>query len=141
MRGVHQIDNGILATMPVSKAFNKKSRVSSLFSSMHQWNHWWIHPFLLVLQQHLFAWIRWRVRFPELWSCPCCGIAVLVLASSLKDDQNNHYAKKHFILGLVSLIILAYYWCEQKWQNWRQMNFPARFIKMQFIQISCRDVK
>lgn len=127
--------------MPVSKSFNKISRLSSLFSSMHQWNHWCIHPLQLVLQPSLFAWIKWRVRFPELWSCPCCGTAVSVLASSLREHQSCHYVKQHFILGLVSLAILADYRCEQKWQNWRQMDFPAWFIAIQFIQISFKDVK
>lgn len=141
MGRVCQIDNDALAMMSVSKSFNKISSLSSLFSSMHQWNHWWIHPLQLVLEPSLFAWIRWRVGFPELWSCPCCGIAVLVLASSFRDHQNNHYVKQCSILGLVSLIILTDFRCEQKWQNWRQIDFPARFIKMQLIQISCKDVK
>lgn len=141
MREVCQIDNDVSAMMPTSKSFNKISSISSLFSSMYQWNHWWIHPLQLVLQPNLFAWIRWRVGFPGLWSCPSCGITVLFLASSLRDNQSNQYDKQYFILGLVSLIILADYRCEQKWQNWKQMDFPSQFIKMQFIQISCKDVK
>lgn len=139
MRRVCQIYNDVLEMMPVSKSFNKISKVRSLFSSMHQWNHWWIHPLQLVLQPSLFVWVKRRVRFPELWSCRCCGITVLVLVSSLRDYQSNHYVKQHFTLGLVSLTMLADYRWEQKWQNWRQMDFPAWLIVMQFIWISCKD--
>lgn len=43
-----------------------------------------------------------------------CGITVLVSALLLRDHQSNHYVTQCFILGLIFLIILADYRCEQK---------------------------